>query len=105
MEQFITTIPHSIPGAVVGAATIFTAFAFIRRNDLKLLRETNDDLRQAHGDNQEKIALMAEQIKVLQIELAVLKKSNKTLGDLVQSALVEYFKKNPKAVSVATIIK
>jgi len=95
MDNIITYIPKSIPEVIIGIAAVIIAFAYVRRNDLKLLRETNADLRLAHKDNQDKITLLEEKMKLMEVEIQTLKRNNKTLEDLVERALIRYFAENP----------
>lgn len=100
MEQFITSLPNTLIGwistTMIVVAGLVSALSFIRRNDLKLLRETNTDLRQAHQDNQAKIAELEQSINTLRSDFETLRRANMTLENLVKSALLEYFKLNPK---------
>lgn len=100
MEQFITSIPNTFFGwiitMIIAVTGLVTGITIIRRNDMKLLRETNEDLRQAHKDNQDKINVLETKIDDMRKEFEQLKISNMTLENLVRNSLIEFFRQNPK---------
>lgn len=99
MEQFLTALPTTIIGwistiiVVVGA--VLYLISRVRRNDMKVLREANDDLRKRDEDRTKEMQEMHIEIATLIAKVDVLEKRNKTLEDLVVVALKQYFFENP----------
>lgn len=100
MEQFLTNLPNTPLGWIALFFTgVVSALVFIntvRRNDLTTLRDSNKDLRDALADNEKKLNTLEERVNLLRAELKVLEGKNKTLQELVATALKEYFVDNPK---------
>lgn len=100
MENILTQIPSSALGwfaAMLGTlGGVVWIFKSIRSADLELLRQTNQDLRNAHKDNQEKILNLEIEVSNLRKEMDALKANNKTLETLVSNALTDYFAKYPR---------
>lgn len=100
MDTLITQIPTTLTGIfalvlVIIAGGIYLANR-IRSGDLQLLRETNEDLRKAHNDNDEKIKKLIEDVKSLTEKVAKLEHEKKGLETLVIEALELYFQRNPE---------
>ena len=99
MENFLLNIPSSPIGWIglffTGAASAALFLNRVRTYDLKILRESNQDLRTAHDDNSSKIATLEKTVDDLYKKVKVLEETNKTLEDLVILALKQYFTNNP----------
>ena len=67
----------------------------VRKNDMDSLREFNKDLIARDEERGKQIAEMGLNIKSLQDKVLNLEKHNKTLEDLVTTALKQYFFENP----------
>lgn len=89
-------LPTTIYGWIAIIAAIIAGFVLIRRNDIKAITENADQLRKILEDKVKQINDMQTQINHLQVEIDGLKKTNKTLEDLVLTALKQYFFENPK---------
>lgn len=92
MDKLFGILPASIIGwsAIVIAviASITYLISKIRANDMKILRDTNRD----QGD---RIALLEAAVERLTMQVDGLEKKNKTLEDLVMTALKQYFFEHP----------
>lgn len=99
MEVFITQLPQSPIGWITlfgfSILTITQVVLTVRRNDIKVLRESNEDLRGRINDLEITVRTLTEKIDHL-------KGSNTFLTEVVQLALVSYFESNP---SLTKIIK
>jgi uncharacterized protein YlxW (UPF0749 family) len=100
MENFITHIPTQPVEWMILAATGIVAalwlFNRIRRQDMDVLRISNNDLRVALEDNAKKIENLTNTVTDLQNKVIALESKNQTLQDLVIVALEEYFNNNPE---------
>lgn len=100
MENLFLELPTTPMGVFVMTLTIIAGVLWlvnrIRREDLKLLRESNDDLRKAHEDNEKQILVLKEEVGYLKMEVQKLKSEKKNLETLVVEALELYFQRNPK---------
>lgn len=100
MENLLVHIP-STPLGVFGLFLAVTAGVVwlasqVRKEDLKLLRESNEDLRKAHEDNEKQIGKLMEEVGILKAEVDKLKSEKKNLETLVVEALELYFQRNPE---------
>lgn len=89
-------LPNSIYGWLAIIAVIISSILFIKRNDIKAIRENASDLRSILEDKDKEINLMKIQLQELIGKVEVLEKRNRTLEDLVVTALKQYFFENPK---------
>lgn len=89
-------LPNSIYGWLAIVAVIISSILFIKRNDIKAIRENASDLRSILEDKDKEINLMKIQLQELIGKVEVLEKRNRTLEDLVVTALKQYFFENPK---------
>lgn len=100
MNEIISILPSTLLGWIATVLTTAASVAYIyskaRKNDMDVLRQSNDDLRAAHDDNTNKINELQIQVNKLSEKIKVLETTNKTLEDLVKSALSDFFTKNPK---------
>ena len=110
MEQFITALPHTFLGwlstilVIVGGVVLL--FNRIRNSDLQTLRESNNDLRNAHKDNTRKILELEMNVQLLMDKVSIIESEKKTIQDLVIIALESYFEKNPtEAIHVKTAVQ
>jgi cell division protein FtsB len=92
--------------AVIGAITlaalaVFYVFSSVRKQDMEVLRTTNDDLRKNIDDKGREIRDMKVEMQNLRDRVDILEKSNKTLEDIFRAALAEYFQKHPEIASRA----
>lgn len=85
---------------IVGIVYIFSS---IRRQDLQVLRSSNDDLRASITDKTGEIntltahvAILETQMGNLQLKVVALEKQNGDLQSLVKEALLAYFQHNPE---------
>lgn len=99
MENFLNAIPTTFAGWIGSMVFIVLATFYlisrIRKNDMQLLRDANRDLRASLEDNKTKISQMHNEVKTLGEKVSDLEKKNKTLQDLVITALKQYFFENP----------
>lgn len=99
MEQIITSIPNSLAGFLVTVfitvASFITIFSKIRKDDMSTLREANKDLRDSISDGEKRMKLLESEVSRLIEKVDFLDKRNKTLEQLVISALEQYFTDNP----------
>jgi len=82
-------------GALFITGVIFV-FSQIRRNDLKILRDANQDLRDSIKDKSQKIVDLTLRVDMLEKKVVVLETQNSDLQILVKEALVIYFTRYPK---------
>lgn len=80
---------------VIVITAILYLFSRIRQNDMKILRESNKDLREAIDDKGSKITGLEHAVNTLEYKVGDLEKRNRTLEDLVVTALKQYFFENP----------
>lgn len=66
---------------------------------MTILRNANKDLRDTLEDNNGRIMILENEVKTLNVKVESLEKRNKTLEDLVITALKQYFFENPKVAS------
>ena len=96
MNEFFSQLPTSIVGWIALIGFAFLTFAqvilLIRRNDVKVLRESNDDLR-------ERIEELTLNVQLFKKQLADLRSANVFLVDIVNNALSVYLEKHPQAVT------
>ena len=91
---------HSLPSTpigwfafiLVGALGGISFLSRVRANDLKILRQTNQD-------QGERIKLLEAAVSRLEEHVRNLEGQNKTLDDLVVTALKYYFMENPNIAS------
>lgn len=97
------TIISVVIGIIISLSIIVVAIAFIfskiRENDMTILRNANKDLRDTLEDNNGRIMILENEVKTLNVKVESLEKRNKTLEDLVITALKQYFFENPKVAS------
>lgn len=115
MEQFITPDIATgwVASLIVVAGGVSYLFKNIRSRDLQELRDFNKDLLQKteflKKEQEDQQTLLKEQqkkIEGLTAEVIALKKHNKTLEDLVVTALTRYFNENPQmAKDMKSIVK
>ena len=100
MEQFLMNLPNSPIGWIAlfftGVASALLFINTVRRNDLTILRESNKDLRDSLSDNEKKLNELEKRVEQLTAEVKILEGKNKTLQELVATALKEYFIGNPE---------
>lgn len=102
MIDFLT-LPGFLISIAVVAVGITYIFSQIRSNDMKILRDSNEDLRKSLADNDAKTLKLETQVKELTSKVDILEKRNRTLEDLVVTALKQFFFENPKmAKDIAT---
>lgn len=89
-------LPSNLYGWLALIAIIISSVLFIGRNDIKAIRENASDLRSILEDKDKEINLMKVQLQELMVKVEVLEKRNRTLEDLVVTALKQYFFENPK---------
>lgn len=88
-------LPNSIYGWFAIGAFIISAILFIRRSDIKAIKENADELRKILLDKEKEMIGMHNEIELLKGKVDFLEKTNKTLEDLVVVALKQYFLENP----------
>jgi len=98
---FMPLLTTLISGTVVIVGIVFI-FSSIRKQDLAILRASNQDLRDAITDKTREIAELNGHIKgmetamtLVQQRVYTLEKQNGDLQTLVKEALIVYFKSNP----------
>lgn len=100
MEQFITGVPTTPMGILSTFLVVLAGIIWFtnrtNREDSKLLRETNADLRLAHEDNEKKINQLIDDVKCLTEKVTKLEHQKKSLEVLVVEGLELYFQKNPE---------
>ena len=79
------------------ASTVLYFFSRLGRQDIALLRQTNDDLRHRLGDQDRQIKLLSGQLGDINTKLSELEGKHSSLEDLVVRALTSYFEENPMA--------
>lgn len=89
-------LPTNLYGWLAIVAVIISSILFIKHNDIKAIRENASDLRSILEDKDKEINLMKIQLQELIGKVEVLEKRNRTLEDLVVTALKQYFFENPK---------
>lgn len=93
MENFITQLPTTPIGWIafifVIAGAVIYFFSRIRKSDMELLRQTNED-------QGKRIDFLEEEVKRLNVKVGDLEHANKTLEDLVVVALKQFFFENPE---------
>lgn len=103
MDQFISQIPTTITGWVLTIVIAITGvtylFSRIRQTDMTLLRNTNTDFQIALDMKGKEMDKMHQQITILNDKVSVLERQNKTLEDLVVTALKQFFFENPTVAS------
>lgn len=96
MDTIFTSLPHTPIGwfalFLVGALGGISLLSRVRANDLKILRQTNQD-------QGARIELLEKAVKDLQAHIKVLEHQNQTLDDLIVVALKHYFLENPSVAS------
>lgn len=99
MEQFLSQIPTTFIGwittVLIAMGSVSYIFSQVRQRDMQVLRESNQDLRSSIEDKGREINMMHAQITTLNEKVALLEKANRTLEDLVVTALKQYFFENP----------
>ena len=100
MDAFFKNLPNNPISWVVAIGAVIIAiiytFSQVRKSDMDVLRNANNDLRNTLTDNEKRISSLETEIKSLMVKVEVLEKRNKTLEDLVITALKQYFFENPK---------
>ncbi len=71
-------------------------FNKLRNEDLKTLRNSNEDLRHALQDNEKRMDDLQKGVQFLKERVLLLESEKKTIQDLVLSALEMYFMNNPQ---------
>lgn len=106
MEILLTDLPKTPIGwiALVGFGffTVIQLVLLIRRNDVKQLRESNNDLRQAINDYERRIDNLTLAVENLEKEVKRLKENNTFLQEIVSKSLAVYFEVHPKEVRKIT---
>lgn len=74
----------------------------VRKQDMQLLRESNQDLRDAMDDNNRKIGDLTSKVELLSKQVVQLQSEKSELTDLVIRALTQYFNDNP---TIAQVVK
>jgi Tfp pilus assembly protein PilO len=89
-----------VAAIVVGVIYIFSN---VRKQDLEVLRSSNDDLRKAIDDKTKEIEVLQAHLQVVENQMGIvqqkvysLEKQNGDLQSLVKAALVNYFQNNPE---------
>lgn len=102
MEQFLTDIPSTPMGWIAVIALIISAGLYIRRTDIKSIKErlgesekANDELRKRLDDKDEENRGMRIELETVKTKMDVLDKQHRTIQDLVVTALKQYFFENP----------
>lgn len=90
--SFIWNIVSFITLIIAGGIFLFSS---VRKNDLKVLRDANQDLRDSINDKQKKIDELTIKVDILDKKVAVLEAQNSDLQILVKEALVVYFTRFP----------
>jgi hypothetical protein len=102
MEGLITDLPHTIYGWVAlagfGIFTVIQLVLLVRRNDIKVLRDSNEDLRKAIQDSERRISELTTAVGNLEKEVKRLKENNTFLQEIVSKSLAVYFEVHPKEV-------
>ncbi len=62
---------------------------------MKILRDANQDLRERLDDKGKEIKELQDNFKILEAKVDVLEKRNRTLEDLMVTALKQYFYEHP----------
>lgn len=100
MDQLLTSLPSTFLGWVSSLLIIFggviVLFNRLRNEDLKTLRNSNDDLRHALQDNEKRMDNLQNSVQFLKERVMLLESEKKTIQDLVLSALESYFMNNPQ---------
>jgi flagellar biosynthesis/type III secretory pathway M-ring protein FliF/YscJ len=103
MEGLITDLPNTIYGWVVlfgfGVFTVIQLVLLVRRNDIKILRDSNNDLRSAIQDSERRISELTRAVENLEKEVKRLKENNTFLQEIVSKSLAVYFEVNPREVA------
>lgn len=103
MESFFASIPTTPQGWFITFILLIIAcfylFSRVRRQDMELLRKANTDLRLSINDGEKKIEVMQSEVKILTEKVIGLEKENRTISDLVVTALKQYFFENPTIAS------
>lgn len=110
METFLTQIPNSfaswIGALVIVAGGITYFFKTVRAKDLEELRKFNKDLLDRTDFLQGKVENLEKNNKELNSKVEALQEHNRTLADLVVTALKQYFFENPDvAKNMQALIK
>lgn len=96
MDVIFNSLPNTPIGwfalILVGALGGISFLSRVRANDLKILRQTNQD-------QGARIKLLEDAVARLQDHVKILEQQNKTLDDLVVIALKHYFLENPEVAS------
>lgn len=96
-------IPTNLTGFFIMVFVCLAAgvyiFSNVRKNDMSVLRDANKDLRATLTDNNTRIITLESETKLLITKVTTLEQHNKTLEDLVVTALKQYFFENPKVAS------
>jgi predicted nuclease with TOPRIM domain len=99
IEDFLVHLPSTPIGWLslffAGVVASLLLMNRVRSNDLTVLRTSNQDLRDALEDNIKKTTEMEVRIEELDKRIKELQGQNKTLQDIVTSALKQYFIENP----------
>ena len=98
LTPLLTTI---LVGAVIIVGIVYV-FSSIRKQDLEVLRGSNEDLRAAIADKTNELTIVKTQMAsvetmmaTLQQRVLTLEKQNGDLQSLVKEALINYFQTNP----------
>ena len=79
-------------------AGVILIFNRVRSQDIKILRESNQDLRDAIEDKGNQIDKLKDEVVKLQAEVGSLSDSATHFEDLIVTALNQYFQSNPGVV-------
>lgn len=106
-------LPTNLYGWIAIISAVIAAGVWIRQQKIKSIIQANDELRKRLDDKDDEIVdlnkkinnqqvkmdTQQETIKGMQDEIKGLQRANKTLEDLVVTALKQFFFENPKVAS------
>lgn len=99
METLITSLPTTAYGWIgLVAFCVFVVaqlVLLVRLNQIKLLRQSNDDLRDALEDKGREIDELKDQMLIVKTRMVELENNNGHLETLILKALGDYFSANP----------
>ena len=106
MDVAFIQLPTSIYGWIAVAAAILGGIVFIRQQAIRSVYDANKELRAIVEDQKKEMEVMKAKVLDLQEQVKTLQRQNKTLEDLVITALKQFFFENPKmATAMEDMIK